>query len=333
MTDWRVSNMTVSGRLTNIEHNEFKTIYKFHLIGIRRGEYVAAIRSNAGVIYNEDTTLSGIIRSRMEKRRIKNVKMREAARLKGNKRPHKLQGEGIEFNSAMAFYVLDPDRPNPEKPYIIKIFRDGKYNFLGALYEDYSDFLRVMNYLIDFITRYLRLFESMYPTPPFIEKYNNYLTTLGFTGKVLIGNTRYIAPIENESYSSELCKWIYSVNLGPGKSINLMQLDAWFNTSEGKEFQAAHSVQIGKTKYTSSHSCIWIYFHTSEAYRKPRDKPFMSAKLTGTGKVNLNGRKNKDETIKAQKYLSDVLELKPFHINKVLDDNPSSDEEEEDADV
>lgn len=366
---WKLSNMTVNGRLSGIVHNEFKTIRKFNILGIDPKESVAAIRSNEGIVYNKNDQLSSLIKQKMDKKQTKNTRTREQATQKGNKRPHKLQGLGIEFNSAMSFYVMNPQNPSPGKVYIIKIFRDGKYNFLGALKEDYSDFFSVMNYLIDFLERFLRRFETIFPEPEFIKKYNSYLAANNVPIDQFIYNTTinkkndeekpdqhsessdhreekfdkseetsdhceetsdHREEIVNASFDTNLYKWVYDAKLDPSMSINLQQLTTRIIELEEQEVQKSFEVQVVRCKYTSSHSCVWIAFHTDEPYKKASEKPYITAKLTGRGKINLNGRKNKIENERIKKYLMNIVHNPKYYISKFVADIPSSDEDNDD---
>jgi hypothetical protein len=320
--------MTIDGKFTNLKHNEFKTIHIFNTLGIDRNEMVLAVRCNGGVVFNKNDDYAGYIRNKMELRRYKNIRAKEAKKEKTKKESHKIQGLGIEFNSSMAFYIMDPANPNPVDYYIIKVFRGGEYNFLAAVDEDFSDFNRLINYLADFIMRYIRKFQTLYPAPEFISLYNNLLLTTGSDPSLSILHT-HLKPDENiinESYSVSLYKWVYDAKIDISSSLNLYVLCDYLKTPESKELDTKYNVRLMKHKHTPKHSCVWLYFYTTELPKKYSDLIYITVKLTARGKVNLNGRKMQEENIKIQNYIVSLFDDPRFLISAYVPDIPSDDD-------
>jgi hypothetical protein len=321
---WTISCITVSGMILGIRHSEFRTMQILNMPDYRpRGKsLIIAIRSNEGVIYNDDHPLAVNLRIKLEKNHLKNRRKRamivERSKNKGTlHRPHKLQGKGIEFNSVMCFFVSDPLNLGEPHIYNAKVFRDGACNALGIKHLDCRDYIAVVTVISQYFDDVFRRFNETFPPPAILDKINQSIP------EEHIYSAPYYAKqqggVRVGPYKGVLYKYNYDVHLPSTKSISLDSVIRWLDDPANDVHQRACGVNI--VDKTLKHSFIWVLFESTIP------KQYITTKITSRGKINLNGHSNKEELKNMMKFLQWLVALPQFVIDlsqPIADDSDDS---------
>jgi hypothetical protein len=319
--NWHLACVTVNGRLSNIILNEYTTIKMLNYVKPRESDPILAIRSNGGIIYHPNNNLARVAHTDIERKREKN----ERAKAKKTARAHKRQGQGIEFNSSISFYVVNPDTFDTSKYYILKLFRNGSYNCLGVLREDFYDLDQVVRALTSYLEYALQTFEKLFPYPTFIDKVN-----LRRQASEKICVTRYVGPIIDEHHVGDLYKWIYHIHLDSGRNqcLDLNLLNLFIGSPADREIQERCAVIVVSSTYKPSDSSMWITFRSAIFDKKIHEPSTIKAKITRLGKVNLNGRAIVAENENIKRYLAALMDRDDYVVHEAIGDISSSDDED-----